>query len=222
MSSIRRIKSLSTLVNGRPSSSADLNDENMSSKKRKKTGQDVRKDKSSMDDDPLFGDNESDWSIYKELNRTAASSEDPFEDCEKIENELDQIEELLSQHDPDFWNLEQAEKKTSFMDHFLYGTEGFSGPDDASDETRNHRSSLPYQLHVNVERIRVPEILFQPSIIGLGSMGVVETLNETFSHIVKTQDTARKEVLKHSYIMILGGISNRRERNISRLTEEII
>jgi putative lipoic acid-binding regulatory protein len=35
-----------------------------------------------------------------------------------------------------------------------------------------------HQLHVNVERIRVPEALFQPSIIGLDQAGVVETIGD--------------------------------------------
>jgi actin-related protein 5 len=35
-----------------------------------------------------------------------------------------------------------------------------------------------HQLHVNIERIRVPEALFQPSIIGLDQAGVVETIGD--------------------------------------------
>ncbi|KGG52071.1 putative chromatin remodeling complex subunit protein [Mitosporidium daphniae] len=191
-SSIRRIKSLSTLVNGRPSSS-DFNDENASLKKKRKAGQDTRKDKSPMDDDPMFGDNESDWSIYRELNKAPGTSDDSFEDLERLENEIDRIDELLSHHDPNFWNLEQEEKKASFIDHFTYGIEEASEREGDSNDTQNRLSSLPYQLHINIERIRVPEILFQPSIIGLGSMGIVETLNETFAHISKEHDITKRE-----------------------------
>lgn len=207
-SSIRRIKSLSTLVNGRPSSS-DFNDENASLKKKRKAGQDTRKDKSPMDDDPMFGDNESDWSIYRELNKAPGTSDDSFEDLERLENEIDRIDELLSHHDPNFWNLEQEEKKASFIDHFTYGIEEASEREGDSNDTQNRLSSLPYQLHINIERIRVPEILFQPSIIGLGSMGIVETLNETFAHISKEHDITKREVWA-IFIIALGGIPDRR------------
>jgi len=34
-----------------------------------------------------------------------------------------------------------------------------------------------YQLHVGLEQIRVPELLFQPSMIGIDQTGISETLN---------------------------------------------
>jgi hypothetical protein len=46
-----------------------------------------------------------------------------------------------------------------------------------------------YQLHVNVERVRVPEVLFEPSIIGLDQAGLVETIND----IVRTFDNNQRE-----------------------------
>lgn len=151
------------------------------------------------DDDPLFGDNESDWHIYKELNKGNNQGNDVFEDEEKIENELSQIEESLSQYDPNFWDLEQSEKKTSFIDHFLYGVDEISELkfiEPESNVNNYNQTSLPYQLHINIERIRVPEILFQPSIIGMGSMGIVEVIDETFSNIRRNQNITSTEVSK--------------------------
>jgi len=37
-----------------------------------------------------------------------------------------------------------------------------------------------FQMHLNVERIRIPEILFQPSIVGIDQGG----LAQTFKHLV--------------------------------------
>ena len=33
-----------------------------------------------------------------------------------------------------------------------------------------------YQVHLNVERIRVPEIFFEPAIIGVDSAGIIEAV----------------------------------------------
>jgi actin-related protein 5 len=46
-----------------------------------------------------------------------------------------------------------------------------------------------HQLHVNVERVRVPEVLFQPNIIGLDQAGIVENIND----IVRVYDASRKQ-----------------------------
>ena len=48
------------------------------------------------------------------------------------------------------------------------------------DELANHPEIIKknHQLHFNIERIRVPEILFQPSIAGLDQAGVAELLSD--------------------------------------------
>ena len=46
-----------------------------------------------------------------------------------------------------------------------------------------------YQLQLGVERIRIPEVLFQPSIIGHDQAGLAETLDQVLrSYDSKTQD----------------------------------
>ena len=50
-----------------------------------------------------------------------------------------------------------------------------------------------HQLHVNVERVRVGEVLFQPSIIGLDQAGLTETMND----IIRTfNPEERKQAVK--------------------------
>uniref|UniRef100_A0A131XM87 Actin-related protein 5 n=1 Tax=Hyalomma excavatum TaxID=257692 RepID=A0A131XM87_9ACAR len=46
-----------------------------------------------------------------------------------------------------------------------------------------------YQLQLGTERIRAPEILFQPSIIGVEQAGVAETLEFVFSRYTKEQQS---------------------------------
>ncbi|XP_058463365.1 actin-related protein 5 [Malaya genurostris] len=60
-----------------------------------------------------------------------------------------------------------------------------------------------HQLHLGVERIRVPEILFQPSMIGIQEAG----LNGTIDYVLKlfTQDELPKLV---SNIVLTGGCAN--------------
>jgi actin-related protein 5 len=43
-------------------------------------------------------------------------------------------------------------------------------------------SAEAHQLHLNVERIRVPEVIFQPSIAGLDQAGIVEIAADILSH----------------------------------------
>lgn len=56
-------------------------------------------------------------------------------------------------------------------------------PYDPADIEQNH------QLHVNVERVRVGEVLFEPSIVGLDQAGVVETMHD----IVRSFDAEQRQ-----------------------------
>lgn len=101
-------------------------------------------------------------------------------------SELNQYESLLLQYDPDFLpehSYENMSSPTNTLLHLL--SRGVYPPYDPTDMEQN------YQLHVNVERARVPEVLFQPSIIGLDQAGLIETVND----IVKTFDMNQREKL---------------------------
>ncbi|PSN34515.1 Actin-related protein 5 [Blattella germanica] len=67
------------------------------------------------------------------------------------EQKLIELEDVLRRHDPDFEGSNSS------------GTGGTTA------ET--------HQLHVGIERIRAPEILFQPSMIGSGEAGLAETID---------------------------------------------
>lgn len=67
-----------------------------------------------------------------------------------------------------------------------------------------------YQLHIGIERIRVPEILFQPSLIGNEQAGLAETLEMIFA-----QYTHEKQDLLAQNVFLTGGcasITNFKER----------
>lgn len=101
-------------------------------------------------------------------------------------SELNQYETLLLQYDPEFLPehlYENMSSPTNTLMHLL--VRGAYPPYDPTDMEQS------YQLHVNVERVRVPEVLFQPSIIGLDQAGLVETIND----IVKTFDINQRDKL---------------------------
>jgi actin-related protein 5 len=99
-------------------------------------------------------------------------------------SELNQYENLLLQYDPDFLpehSYESMSSPTNTLMHLL--SRGIYPPYDPNDMGQT------YQLHVNVERVRVPEVLFEPSIIGLDQAGLVETIND----IVRTFENNQRE-----------------------------
>jgi actin-related protein 5 len=97
---------------------------------------------------------------------------------------LNHYESLLLQHDPDFLPehaFEAEQDPSNTLLHLL--KHGMYPKYDAQDVGHSH------QLHVNVERVRVPEVLFQPNIIGLDQAGLVDNIND----IVRVYDASRKQ-----------------------------
>ncbi|XP_052220577.1 actin-related protein 5-like isoform X2 [Dreissena polymorpha] len=100
--------------------------------------------------DDTFGQDDKDWDVYKEINPNMSDS-----DSEAEELQLEELETMLKEHDPDF--QKEMDKEAGEFDITEY-----------------------YRLHIAVERIRVPELLFQPSMIGLDQAGIVETMDYVF------------------------------------------
>ncbi|OQV12223.1 Actin-related protein 5 [Hypsibius exemplaris] len=98
-----------------------------------------------------FGMNDEDWLVYREINKEAGDS-----DSEEERMQLDEIEGLLLKYDAPF--RKEYEKTQALA----------SGAPPKSPEF--------YRLEVGVERFRVPEILFQPSLVGVDQMGIMETI----------------------------------------------
>ncbi|XP_071948092.1 actin-related protein 5-like [Antedon mediterranea] len=98
-----------------------------------------------------FGMNDDDWDVYKQVSRDGDDS-----DSEEEQEKLMELEQLLQDFDPSY------EKESNISSsHF--------------------NLAEYYQLHLGTERIRAPEILFQPSMIGLEQGGLAETLQFVLS-----------------------------------------
>ncbi|KXJ07690.1 Actin-related protein 5 [Exaiptasia diaphana] len=99
-----------------------------------------------------FGQNDEDWMVYRAINKDAGDS-----DSEKEQEELTELENLLKKHDKEFARNEESK----------------GGPVDLAEY---------HQLHLGVERIRVPEILFEPAMVGLEQAGITDTIDFVLGH----------------------------------------
>ncbi|XP_070532455.1 actin-related protein 5-like isoform X2 [Ptychodera flava] len=101
-----------------------------------------------------FGQNDEDWNVYKTINKEGGDS-----DSEAEQEKLAELEQLLAEYDPEFQKETPAQQQVGMVfDIAEY-----------------------YQLHLGVERIRVPELLFQPSMMGIDQAGLAETLQYVLS-----------------------------------------
>ncbi|KAG0317555.1 Nuclear actin-protein involved in chromatin remodeling [Dissophora globulifera] len=144
-------------------------------------------------DEDTFGQDDDDWMVYREISR-----EDDSEDEEEA-TLLNDYEQQLLKYDPNFLEehtMNAYTPKNSFLHFYTNGL----GPYDPSvglslDQT--------YQLHLNVERIRVPEVLFQPGVMGLDQAGLVETVQE----MLKRFDAQARQRLVQN-ILVTGGMAH--------------
>lgn len=117
-------------------------------------------------DDDNFGANDDDWGVYRQI--TVGDNSDDEQEEEDLMSNLKNLEQDLLKHDPnfDYENTHEAQSdwSKSLLHAFTRGPRPF---DPASQAELN-------QLHLNVERIRVPEVVFRPSIAGVDQGGIVE------------------------------------------------
>ena len=143
----QRMRNITALASEQDASSSD-------SHRRRKRG----------DDEDTFGANDNDWSVYRTIN-DATNEEEEAQDyvtLAEIEQKLLQFDDAFT--DENTYEALQA-RKTRLTQTFLYGQPSRL---DMDDPIQYH------QLHLNVERIRVPEISWQPLIAGVDQAGVAE------------------------------------------------
>ncbi|KAI1431499.1 putative chromatin remodeling complex subunit [Xylaria sp. CBS 124048] len=117
-------------------------------------------------DDDNFGANDDDWGVYRQI--AVGDGSDDEEGEEDLGVTLAGLEEDLLRYDSNFtydhtWEA-QNDWTTSLLHAFMHGPR----PYDASSPAEKN------QIHLNVERIRVPEVVFQPSIAGIDQAGLIE------------------------------------------------
>lgn len=127
-------------------------------------------------DDDDFGANDEDWGVYRTVATGEQSDEEEEEDLGAM---LKSVEDQLLQYDPDFTENHTLAAQSDWTKSLIHAF--LRGPWPFDPESRREA----HQLHLNVERIRVPEVVFQPSIAGVDQAGLLEVaadiVNQRFS-----------------------------------------
>ncbi|KAI5954307.1 ARP5 [Candida jiufengensis] len=166
---------------------ADLaNDDNGStsaaSRKRRRNAN------ATIDNDPNdnFGANDDDWNAYREISNKSVE-----EELDKINQEIMAVEDELLKYDPNFHHEDtfaaanSFDWKNSVLHKFIHGprsniTIAMQAEGLSPEEIANHPEIIRknHQIHLNIERLRVPEVLFQPTMGGLDQAGISEIAND--------------------------------------------
>lgn len=173
---------LKEALNDRKSHAAQIRMKNIASlasdESTKAGGSKRKRATTTIDNDPndTFGANDDDWAIYRDI-----ANVDDEEVLEEEEAQLVKIEKELLEYDPNFTVEDtldaQYDWRKSITHLFLRGPRPFNSED----------SHEQHQMHINIERIRVPEILFQPSIAGVDQAGLIETGESILLHRLEGQ-----------------------------------
>lgn len=153
LASQMRMKNIANLASDNPSSG--------SARKRRRGG--------NADDDD-FGANDDDWGVYRQIVVGPKEPEEEGEEEEDLDALLETQEKELLDYDPHFGEEDTHAAQTSWNRSLLHAFERGPWPFDSAKQAQLN------QVHLNVERIRVPEVLFQPEIAGVDQGGLGEIL----------------------------------------------
>jgi actin-related protein 5 len=144
-------------------------------------------------DEDTFGADDADWGVYRTIGTGDGSDDEEEED---LNGQLKNLEAQLLKYDPDFTEESTREAQLDWTKSLVHAFLRGPWPHDPESQQEAH------QIHLNVERIRVPEVVFQPSIAGLDQAGIVEIaagiLNERL-----VDSVYREDILKD--IFLTGG-----------------
>lgn len=118
-------------------------------------------------DDDNFGANDDDWGVYRQI-AVGENASDDEEGEEDLLGNLKSLEDELLRYDSSFTHEDTYEAQSDWSKSLLHAFTRGPRPFDAGAQSEMN------QLHLNVERIRVPEVVFQPSIAGIDQAGLIE------------------------------------------------
>lgn len=202
----QRMKNIATLAN-------DESGTTDSSRRRR------RNPNATIDNDPndTFGANDEDWSVYREINNAAIEEEqdDDYAAVLELEAELLNFDPSFTQEDT-MAAANTANWQNLSLHKFIHGPRPnitlklqreITDPEELANRpeviTKNH------QMHFNIERIRVPEVLFQPSMAGVDQAGISEVLQDLLCRRMDNNFTigGRSNSLIQD-VLITGGLAN--------------
>ena len=124
-------------------------------------------------DDDTFGMNDEDWSVYRTVATGDNSEEEEEEDFGGL---LDNVENELLEYDPEFTESSRLAARSDWTKSLVHAFLRGPWPFDPESQREAH------QLHLNVERIRAPEVVYQPSIAGVDQAGLLEIAADIVNH----------------------------------------
>lgn len=135
-------------------------------------------------DDDTFGANDEDWGVYRDIADNPSDDEE-----EDLPAKLTALEQDLLLYDDDFRYDDTHEARSDWNRSLVHAWSRGPRPFDAGSQAELN------QVHLNVERIRVPEVVFQPSIAGVDQAGLVEIagdiLNQRLGAVPNRDDFLR-------------------------------
>lgn len=144
-------------------------------------------------DEDTFGADDADWGVYRTIAAGDQSGDE--EEEEDLDSSLRKVEAQLLKYDPDFTEENTRDAQTDWTKSLLHAFSRGPWPFDPESQREQH------QLHLNVERIRVAEVVFQPSIAGLDQAGIVEiAANILTQRLVSQSPTKQKEILQDVFL----------------------
>ncbi|KAL7418884.1 Actin-related protein 5 [Cryptotrichosporon argae] len=151
----------------------------------------VAKKRKKGEDDDGFGRDDSDWHVYREIGGDEDSDAE-----EDDQAQLESVEARLLQHEPTFTEADtlagRLHAANALVNAFVRGGTGGRFDPDVQAQT--------YQIHLNVERVRVPESCFQPSMMGVDSAGVGEVAGSVLNGY---EEELRKRMMQ--CVLVTGG-----------------
>lgn len=180
LASQMRMKTLANLAADNPAGS---------SRKRRRGG-----------DDDDFGADDADWGVYRNVAVGANKGDSDDEDEEEnLDLTIKNLEEDLLKYDPEFTYEHTLEAQNNWTKSLLHAWRYGPRPVDDGSQAERH------QIHLNVERIRVPEVVFQPSAIaGIDQAGLVEIAGDILTQrLTAMPGIDREDFLKD--IFLTGG-----------------
>ena len=142
------------------------------------------------DDD--FGANDEDWGVYRTVATEPASDEEEEEDPAAA---LRSLEAELLRFDPEFTEKETFDAQNDWTKSLVHAFLRGARPFDPESQREAH------QIHLNVERIRVPEVIFQPGIAGVDQAGLAEIVEG----IVMSRPSSGEQQALLSDVFLTGG-----------------
>lgn len=216
----KRMKSLANLAN-------DLTSSTTAASRKRRRNANV-----TIDNDPndTFGANDDDWNAYRDFS--SASLE---EEQEETNAEILLLEEELLKYDPDFHHEDTFAASESFdwknlvLHKFIHGprqslTLAMQAEGHDPDELINHPEIIRrnHQVHINIERIRVPEVYFQPQIAGIDQAGIPEIIQNILFRNFDGNFNAGGELRSMIENVFVTGGSSLLPNFTERLTSELI